>query len=149
MVSNEITTWVVLAGASGAKVYEHHRHGKNFKLQHELSHPEGRLKVHDLVTDKPGHYGAGAATGAFTQDHDPKDNENTRFAKEVADYLDHARATNQFDELIVIMPPHFYGLFEKHMHDPLQKKVVRHIMKDYMNFSEHELLKEIFPEQDI
>lgn len=143
MLSTEVTTWVVVAGAADAKIFEHRRHENSFKLTHELTHPEGRLKIHELVTDHPGHYAAGSATGAFSQDHNPKDNENTRFAKDVVDYLDHARATNRFNELIVIMPPHFYGLFEKHLHDPLKKTIVRHIMKDYVNWSEKDLLEVI------
>ena len=33
------------------------------------------------------------------------------FARKVADYLDKARALNQFDELYLIAPPRFLGLF--------------------------------------
>ena len=149
MVSNKIITWVVLAGAAEAKIYEHRHKNNSFKLHHELDHPEGRLKTHDLVTEHPGRYASGSSTGAFSQDHNSKDNENTRFAKEIVDYLDHARTTNKFDEVIVIMSPHFYGLFEKHLGHELKKKIVRHLMKDYSNMPEKELLETVFPKQEI
>ena len=143
MLSTEVTTWVLVAGAVEAKIYEHHKHKNAFKLHTDLQHPEGRAKIHDLVTDHPGHYAAGNSTGSYTQDHNPKDNENTTFILEIVHLLDHARATNQFDELMIICLPHFYGLLEKHLGHELKKKVVCHIMHDYLYLSEKELLEKI------
>ena len=50
---------------------------------------------------------------------------------------------------IVVMSPHFYGLFEKHLGHELKKKIVRHLMKDYSNMPQKELLETVFPEQEI
>ena len=36
MVSNNIISWVVIAGAAEAKFYEHRRENNSFKLHHEL-----------------------------------------------------------------------------------------------------------------
>ncbi len=149
MTSNEVTTWVLLADATLAKVYERKAHSKTFKLHHELEHPEGRSKVHDLVTDHSGKYGAGSATGMFVQDHNPKDNENTQFVLQIVQALEHARATNQFDQLIIIALPHFYGLLEQHLSEQLHKKVVRHITKDYLHLPEKELLEKVFSAEEI
>jgi len=141
MLLSEQKLWIILADVTEAKIYAHYPEDNSFKLHAEFSHPEGRLKVHDLVTDHPGHYGAGSASGAFSQDHNPKDNENTRFAKELTDFLDHARATNEFDKLVVVMLPHFYGLFEKHLSSELQKTIAHHVMKDYLHLPAKELHK--------
>ena len=145
MLSTDITTWVLVASAASAKIYEKEKGSCLLKIHTEFSHPEGKALVHDLVTDHPGHYAAGSASGTFSQDHNPKDNENTQFAHELTKFLDHARATNQFDELIIICLPHFYGLIEKHMGKELQKKLVRHMMKDYMHSSAQELTEKLFP----
>lgn len=150
MLSTNITTWVVLASDTLAKIYEHPRGHRSFKLITELKHDAGRAKVHDLVTDKPGHYKAGgAARGAFVQDHDPKDNENTHFALQLAHYLEDGRVKNQFDEIVIIALPHFYGLLEKHLPKELQKTITRHIMHDYLQAPEKELLEKVFPENEI
>lgn len=145
MLSTDITTWVLVANAAQAKILKKDKHSCVLTVQTEFTHPEGRARAHDLVTDHPGHYAAGNATGSYTQDHNPKDNENTFFALQLCQFLDHARATNQFDELIIICLPHFYGLLEKHLGKELQKKVSQHILKDYMQLSEKELLEKLFP----
>jgi len=149
MLPTDVTTWVVLAGAAEAKIFEHKRKQNAFKLHTHLEHPEGRASVHDLVTDHSGNYNAGSSTGSFSQDHNPKDNENTNFVLQIVHLLDHARSTNQFDELIIITLPHFYGLLEKHMGEQLQKKLVRHIMKDYLHVPEKELLEKVFPAENM
>lgn len=145
MLSTDITTWVLVAGAAQAKIYEKSKGECVLKLHTELRHPEGRAAVHDLVTDHPGHYAAGNASGSYLQDHNPKDNENTFFILEICKVLDHARATNQFDQLMIVCLPHFYGLLEKHLGKELEKKVVKHMMKDYLQLSAHELLEKLFP----
>lgn len=148
MLSTDITTWVLVANAAEAKILKKDKHTCTLTAHTAFTHPEGRAAVHDLVTDHPGHYAAGSSTGSYTQDHNPKDNENTFFVLELCQFLDHARATNQFDELIIICLPHFYGLLEKHLGKELEKKVSRHILKDYMHLSEKELLEKLFPVEE-
>ena len=73
MLSTDITTWILVAGAAEAKIYVKEKHSCELTLQADLAHPEGRALVHDLVTDHPGHYAAGSASGSYTQAHNPKD----------------------------------------------------------------------------
>ena len=145
MLSTDLTTWVLVAGAAQAKIYEKSKGKSVLTLHTELMHPEGRASVHDLVTDHPGHYAAGSASGSYTQDHNPKDNENTFFVLEICKFLDHARAVNQFDQLIIVCLPHFYGLLQKHLGKELEKKLVKHMMKDYLHLSAEQLLTKLFP----
>jgi protein required for attachment to host cells len=144
MLPIEITTWVLVAGEAEAKIYIHHTRDKSFTLHTTLDHPEGRARIHDLVSDHPGRYNAGSSTGSYSQDHSPKDNENTAFALKIVHLLDHARTTNQFNELIIICLPHFYGLLEKHIGTELRKTITRHIMKNYLPMKEQELAEKLF-----
>jgi len=50
-----ITTWILVANASTARLYVNHGAKKGMQLVKELFHPESRSKASNLVADRPGH----------------------------------------------------------------------------------------------
>lgn len=132
---------VVNANSTLCRLYHYNKSAKQLTLLKEFEHPEGKLKNQDLVSDKPGHYQADhSARGAYQPPHEATEIEMDNFARNIAHELDHQRLTNSFDKLILIAPPHFYGLLSQHMNKHVKGLVTNCIQKDLLVFSERELL---------
>src|SRR5207302_1996007 len=85
-------TWIVLADAATAKVYEPQASRRDWKLIAELAHPESRAKESELGTDKPGRVRQ-STTGSRAAMEPPtprKEVEIEKFAREIAKALDDA-----------------------------------------------------------
>ena len=137
-----MTALILVANASEANVFT----CENLRTQSliptkELLHPESRQKGADLVTDRPGHYQAGAVARSSYEKAKPKEVEADRFMGELANMLHAAENTSKYDKLIVVMPAHSYGQFGKHYHGDAKQLV--HIGKDYTKCKQDELLEHI------
>ncbi len=130
-------TWLIVANASQATIYETEKNPKTLKLIKEYLHPASRAKGSELASDRPGHFQQeargreGTTHGAFNEQINPKDYEHERFAIELAKDLDAGRTANDYDDLIIIASPHFHGLLNKHLNEQVAGMVSRHIDKDY------------------
>jgi len=137
-----MSTWILVANASEACLY----HGKGLKSKeltrvHSFSHPESREKGIDLTTDGPGSFKTNhSARSSYEKSH-PKEVEAELFAKELTDYLDKGRRQNEFDDLLIFAPAHFYGLMHKHLSKHLD--YTKHLAKDYTKCTLEELVKHI------
>lgn len=139
---NTATTWILVGNASQAKLYESHNIGRELRLLESFHHPESRNKGLDLVTDRDGSYQSnnGQGHGAFVASTEPKQVEIERFTKELADKLESARVANQYDRLVLIMPPHCHGMLNKACNNLVLDKVIHHIDKDYTQLKDQELI---------
>lgn len=121
-------TWILVANASLAKLYENMGPNKGLKLVKELIHPESRLKNADLVTDRPGGSNGLGATQPQTL---PKDHEAKTFAQELAQELYIGRTKNAFERAIVIAPPSFMGMLNTVLDHPTAQLITDRFEKDY------------------
>jgi protein required for attachment to host cells len=131
-------TWLIVANASQATLYETESNPKTLTLIKELLHPASRAKGSELASDRPGHYQGeatrgmeGTTHGAFNEPVDPKEYEQERFAIELAKELDVGRTSNSYKNLIIVASPHFHGMLNKHMNEHVAGMVSRHVEKDY------------------
>ncbi len=144
-----MSTWLLVANGSEARLFETESRPKTLKLLQSFEHPESREKGADLNTDRAGMYhgdtavGRGTIQGSMAESTDPKEVEMERFALELVDTLDHGRTTNKFNNLIIASSPHFHGLLNKKMNHQLEKLVDRHINKDLTAYREAELLERL------
>ena len=145
-----MTTWVLIANASQAKIFSMNKPtflaGKEkLLLLKELKHPESRKRDIELTSDKPGHYRSrgGAGHGSFIDPTDPKEYEAEVFARAVCQELEAGRVRNRYEELILVAPPHFHGLFNKQLHHPLAQLIVQVLEKDYTKDPEKTLEKHL------
>ena len=141
-------TWLLIANASEARLFETEFRPKTLTLIQEIKHPESREKGADLASDKAGHYQGDAGTngstqGSFNEASDPKEYEMERFASELVKQLDAGRTSNRYQHLIVASSPKFHGMLNKLMNTQVSKLVDKHINKDYTSFNERELLERI------
>jgi len=139
-------TWLVVANASQATIYQTEQRPKTLTMVKEFLHPPSREKGEQLASDRPGHFQGeavgmeGTTHGAFNEPTDPKAYEHERFATELAKELDAGRTANSYKNLIIIASPHFHGLLNKSMNSHVAAMVGQHIQKDYTTLEPKELL---------
>jgi len=134
-------SWILVANASSAKIYETPR-AKLFnghchlKLIQELEHPESRLKEGDLTATVSGH-------GNLLESVDPKQNEHEKFAKELVHHLNQGKNSQAFEDVIIVAPAHFMGQLNKELDHALKSLVSSTIEKDYTKFDEKQIQESI------
>lgn len=106
--------WILVANATHARLLEYPQGGHARQL-HALEHPQSRQHTAELGDDRAGwtmsgqHHG-GAALSPRT---DAQAQEHTRFAQEIAGYLERAAGQGLFSELTVFAAPAFLGELRK------------------------------------
>jgi protein required for attachment to host cells len=137
-------TWILVANASLARVYEHLGPNKGIKLVKELIHPESRYKNSDLVTDRSGNMATqGNGKGAHTPQTMPKDHQAKVFAQELAHELYQGRTKNAFGRAIVVAPPAFMGMLNAEIDHPTAQLVTDRFEKDYTKAPEPKLCERL------
>lgn len=134
------TTWIVIANASDAFFYsldeEAFEKGKiKIKLISSYNHPQSRQKDSELITDRAGRFASDHARfigpGSYKTPTEPKKHEADVFAKKIIGELEDARTANYFQKLILIVPPNFHGLLNKHSNKNIHNLIAMTIEKDY------------------
>src|SRR5262245_8067804 len=134
-------TWLLVADASKARIFAmckarfmKRQRPDDLKLLGCFTHEESRMKASELTTDRFGQFGS----GNFEEATPPKTREAEEFALELISYLETARKTQSYRDLIIVAPPAFMGLLNKHMPQQVHKLVTQNIEKDY---TQHEGIK--------
>ncbi|OGO93786.1 MAG: hypothetical protein A3F41_06800 [Coxiella sp. RIFCSPHIGHO2_12_FULL_44_14] len=133
-------TWILIANASMAKIFKVNKlkflsGTAKLNLIEEFTHPASRKKSMDMVSDRLGRYrahgGEGLGHGAYAEPTDPKAYEIEHFAHELVEKLEAGRVSHQFEDIILVASPHFYGLMNKSFHEDLRRMITTVIEKDY------------------
>lgn len=139
-------TWMLIADASKARIYSFYKarllqdpQPKNLDLITELTHEKSRMKGIDLETDKMGSYGF----GKYEEATPPKLQEAETFAAQLAHHLEHGRKEDSYTDIILIAPPTFMGLLQKHLTAETHKLINKTIEKDYTYQTDQEFLKNL------
>jgi protein required for attachment to host cells len=133
-------TWILIASSSIAHLYatDNLRSGNLSSIQ-EFSHPQSREKGSELITDGPGHINTGLTSRSTYEKNEPKELESDQFSRELVKALNHGHNNHEFEQLVLVAAPHFYGLINKHLSFNLNKII--HIPKDYTKLKDRELLE--------
>jgi Protein required for attachment to host cells len=127
-------TWIVVINRAEARIFETNSDAQgdiNFVMK--LENPKGRLKAIDINADRPGSTrGDGSSThhGRKEKEQGPVERITQMWAKEVVDFLDLHRRKNDFEEINLIVEPHFLGVIRGCMPKELQNLVTREIPKE-------------------
>lgn len=134
-------TWIVAANTNDCRIYHLNEKEKTLTLIKEINHPENKKKASEYLTsDKPGHYHAGAAHGAYEPHTDPKEVQINDFARLIAHALNKGRNDNAFSKLMIIALPHMSGLLAKHLDKHVSELITKTIHKEVLQMSEKELM---------
>lgn len=132
--------WIMFANSNDCRIYAYDQHKKHLTLIDEICHPENKLKVHDWVTDHPGHFqSCGTHHGSFEPENSPVDTAIDGLARDMAERLNKGRVDHAFDDLILIMAPRMEGLLNKHLNKETRDCVTKVIQKNLMFKNEHEV----------
>ena len=129
-------TWIMVANASQAKLYENQGPKKGLQLVKELVHPESREKAANLVSDRIGNY---QGSGSYSQHTNPKHHEMERFAHEIAHELEDGRVKNAFERLVLVSSTPFIGMLNQRLTPHVQGKISHSVEKDYTKLEAKEL----------
>ena len=103
--------WVVVANRTGARIFENLGPGSGLTRLQELSHPEGRLRDQDLVSDDKGrtHDRAGQGSHKVEPPESASDHEDRRFAHDLAQELKKGLEKHHFTRLFLVAEAGFQG----------------------------------------
>ena len=138
-----MSTWILVANASQAKLYSRTNIKNGLSLVKTLTHPESRMKNAELVSDGSGAMQSAGGHGARQPQTEPKQNEAIHFAQQLALELNQGRNEQQFRQLVVMAPPAFLGLINDKLDDQTAKLVTSRLDKDYTHFSDKEILSQL------
>jgi len=125
---------ILVASASEACFYSSENQRFNeLSLVEKIEHPESRMKGSDLISDRPGHYQTDHQARSAYEKGDPKAIEAENFAIELANKLKDYFTHGNYESLMLVVLPHFYGVMKKHLH--LSNVDIIHIPKDYTKLS--------------
>lgn len=147
------TTWVLVAGKVGARVFSYLPGEKDsWAMEHVFAHPAGRLREHELVSDRAGrsfHRGGDKVSHAGGHPGGQVIHEEVTFAKKLSGFLEKSRRRSLFDRLFVVADPGFTGILKKKLDPRTGQIVTGFIPLDWGNRSAEEIRKmlsgKIFP----
>ena len=119
--------WIIVADSAQARLFSRETPRAPLVEEQDWTHPESRLAGRDLESDRPGRTFASHGHGqSDMQESDaPHRKEAERFAGELAEHLDHARAENRFERLTLIAEPRFLGLLRGRLAPETLQRVER------------------------
>lgn len=149
-----MTTWILIADSSGAKLFSAERREDTWTLLKQFEHPEGRETSQEISpSSPPGRMQQGQSAGghhtAVQQRTTPKEAEVERFAQHLASHLEEAIAQRQYDQVVLVAPPHFLGALRGALGKQTEKHARATLARDVIMFEPAEirqrLLDEVFP----
>jgi protein required for attachment to host cells len=127
-------TWVVLADAATAKLYQPQASGRDWQLISELTHPQSRAKESELGTDKPGRVKQSTGSRAAMEPPTPRKRvEVEKFARQIAKTLDDALVRNAYDRLVLVAPAEFVGVLRRVLPKRVEARIAATVEKDYLH----------------
>ena len=138
-------TWIVVADSAHARILEATGRSQPLTEIETLEHPPGRLREHDLASDRPGYSSdrQGHGRHAVNQDHGHH-HEQEVFARVIAGRLTHAHQQQRFARLILAAPPAFLGALRQQLNGGLDKLVARTLDKNLVQHNSDQLHKTLF-----
>lgn len=140
-----MTTWVVVADASRARIFESSRQGRNLVECDTLVHPGSRMKTGELMSDSEGTRTDRVGQGQRKADPrtSPHDVEADKFALRLAEYLDEHRNRHDFDDVVLAAPAPFLGLLRDRCGKQVAQMISHTLVKDYTRLPSQEVSKHL------
>jgi protein required for attachment to host cells len=141
-----MTTWIVVADAGRARIFETPNSGHEINEITDFVNPAAREPKRDIQSDAHGRFHAegGASmnvSNSIERNQDPVEHEVELFAKRLSAYVDKARSEVRYDQLCLVAPPKFLGLLRGNLGKESQKLLKREIPKDLSKFDASTVLE--------
>lgn len=131
-------TWLVVADAARARIFEIEGGQRHLKEVHDLNHPESQSYAHELRTGGEGAVMDSAGSGMRQPDPQTttREKHSSHFAKELSQFLQKKRDDDAFTRLILVAEPKFMGRLRDHLDQRTVQLVVDSIDK---NWAKHDM----------
>jgi protein required for attachment to host cells len=131
-LNTDLTSWVLVAHRSGARIFVNDGPGKGLRLIQTLDHPEGRLKNREIDTDRPGSaFGNGTLERHALERHETSHEKLSEdFARSLASVLEDARTHQRFDRVFIVADPSFLGMVRSFLSNQTAALVAGSLSKD-------------------
>jgi protein required for attachment to host cells len=138
-------TWVLVADAASARVYEKAGKDDSFHEIESLRLTHDHRASHEIGSDRPGRVveSQGAARHSVEPKTDPHRELKRSFAAELAERLSHAAGEKKFDRLVVVLPPVMLGDFRANAPDALKPMIAGELDKDLTKASRDDIEKHV------
>ena len=134
-------TWIVVAERSKARIFQYQGVGKDFLALESLEHPAGRLKNSEIDSDAPGKSFSSFGKGShdMNREHGASEQEDQRFAIEIARYLDQNRQNKKIERLFIAADAGFLGMINNALNKETAALVSQTLSKDLGKVPDHEI----------
>ncbi len=128
----KVTTWVVVADATRARVLENIGPGSGLVEVPEAVFEGPNRPDRKIVSDRPGRSfdSHGHGRHAMEPDTDPARYEKQQFAREIAAWLDKAARRGDFDRIAIVAAPRTLGDLRATLSHVVQERMVCDLAKD-------------------
>lgn len=135
------TTWILIADATRARVFEHHRSMQSFELVFEDDRPELRDPDWMRESDRPGrvHDSVGQGRHAMQPQTTPDERDREQFARDLIERLTLGVNEHRFSQLLLVAPPAMLGALRNLLDQGLRERVIAELDKDLTKLPAHEL----------
>ena len=145
-----VVHWFVVASQREARVFIKTSDRRQFRLLKSLTNPLGTVKRRELIRKKAGRgvksIGRIASVSySEPRPHDPHDQANIQFAREISHFLETEKLKKKFESLTMVAEPHLLGKIRNEMKDELKGKVTSWIKKDLQKIPQTALAEFLLP----
>jgi protein required for attachment to host cells len=136
-----IRTWVLIADAARARVFEARGKGRGLTTVQDMSLDAELAPSRDLGTDRPGRSfdSVGNARHAMQSPSDPHREQKRQFARRIAEAVEKRRAARSFDRLVLVAPAVTMGDLRTLLTDGVKATVTAEVVADLTNTPKSEL----------
>ena len=137
--------WILAANSAEARLFVRDKKFSPPTERRDWLHPESRLHGSDLENDRQGKT---FASHGYGQDDnkkhtEPKTREAHDFARELANYLNTARAKAEFEWLSIVADPSFLGILREHLDDHTRERIQCEVSKNLTHESAEKIANAI------
>jgi len=136
-----IRTWVLIADAARARIFENTGKGTGLTIVQDMTLDADLAPSHELGTDRPGRSfdSVGSGRHAMESPSDLHREQKRRFARRVAEAIQNRQATRSFDSLVLVAPPVTMGDLRAALPDKVKAVVAAEVVADLTNTAMSEL----------
>lgn len=138
-----MTTWILVAQRSGARIFEHEAPGAGLQLVNTILHEDGRLRDGELSADRPGGSVDRNSHGqhSMQSEESPHERVIADFVRSLAKMLEGARVEQRYSKLVLVAEPRMLGQLREALDAPTSALVIGSLDKDYYPRDQDHLLK--------
>jgi protein required for attachment to host cells len=127
-----IRTWVLIADAARARVFENTGKGTGLTLVQDMTLDADLAPSHELGTDRPGRSfdSVGSGRHAMESPSDLHREQKRQFARRVAEAVGGRQARKSFDRLVLVAPPVTMGDLRAALPDKVKAAVAAEVVAD-------------------